>query len=157
MKVSCKYCGGFHPRGYECPKKPKRKNAQTAAFKFRSTGAWQRKREEIKQRDRYLCQICIRGLYIDGGPKLTYRETHVHHIIPIAEDWDRRLDAGNLLTVCAYHHEMAEAGEIPRAELLKTAQEQEGTSPGACENLNAKSVNTNSGPLFMIKSQNESR
>ena len=37
---------------------------------------------------------------------------------------------------------MAEAGEIPRAELLKTAQEQEDTSPGAGVVFAPKGENT---------------
>ena len=41
----------------------------------------------------------------------------MHHIIPIEENYDKRLDENNLITLCRYHHEMAESGEIPREEL----------------------------------------
>uniref|UniRef100_UPI0013DE6288 HNH endonuclease n=1 Tax=Mediterraneibacter glycyrrhizinilyticus TaxID=342942 RepID=UPI0013DE6288 len=49
----------------------------------------------------------------------------VHHIVPIAEDWERRLDDENLITLCSKHHEMAERGEIKRKKLLSIAKEQE--------------------------------
>ena len=42
----------------------------------------------------------------------------VHHIVPIEEDYTKRLDSSNLITLCRYHHEMAEANEISKEELL---------------------------------------
>jgi hypothetical protein len=41
----------------------------------------------------------------------------VHHIVPLAEDLGRGLDMDNLITVCDYHHRLAEEGEIPRTVL----------------------------------------
>ena len=38
----------------------------------------------------------------------------VHHIIPIEEDDDRKLDDDNLITVCRVHHEQCENGRISR-------------------------------------------
>lgn len=71
-----------------------------------------------------MCQICIRKLY---NTQQQYNFTHieVHHIVPIHEDWDRRLDDDNLISLCAYHHKMADSGQIPRDELLAIAEEQE--------------------------------
>ena len=37
--------------------------------------------------------------------------------MPIEEDYNKRLDDNNLITLCRYHHKMAETGEIPREEL----------------------------------------
>ena len=37
--------------------------------------------------------------------------------IEIEEDYDKRLDSDNLITLCRYHHEMAEKGNISRKEL----------------------------------------
>ncbi len=45
----------------------------------------------------------------------------VHHIIPLEEDFNLRLDDANLLTVCSLHHEMCECGEISRDLQLKLA------------------------------------
>ena len=49
----------------------------------------------------------------------TYKELEVHHIIPLEEDYNKRLDSDNLITLCRYHHELAEKGEISREELQK--------------------------------------
>jgi len=41
----------------------------------------------------------------------------VHHIEPIANAWDKRLEDDNLISLCRYHHELAEKGTIPAKEL----------------------------------------
>ena len=48
------------------------------------------------------------------------------HIFPVEEDWDKRLDNNNLLTICEKHHIMAEQGDIPREVIKKIICEQEG-------------------------------
>ena len=48
-------------------------------------------------------------------------ETHdleVHHIVPIKENWDKRLSDDNLITLTRLVHEQAEDGTISREELL---------------------------------------
>lgn len=45
--------------------------------------------------------------------------------MPIKEDYELRLEDSNLITVCEYHHELAEQGTIPREELLDIVQAQE--------------------------------
>ena len=49
------------------------------------------------------------------------RDTSVHHIVPLVEDYEKRLDDDNLITLCSRHHEMAEKGDIDRRELLVSA------------------------------------
>lgn len=124
MLRSCKYCGRIHDSKYQCSSKPVRRKIRTKQNSFRSTEVWKRKSLEIRERDRYLCQICIRKLY---GTTQQYnnREIEVHHIVPIAEDWDGRLDNDNLISLCGRHHEMAEAGKISQAELKEIARQQE--------------------------------
>ena len=63
-----------------------------------------------------MCQICLLDKYKTDF-KYTYKELEVHHIIPIEEDYSKRLDSDNLITLCRYHHEMAEKGLISREEL----------------------------------------
>lgn len=130
MKISCKYCGRIHERSYDCgcrPKQIKRKHEKDA---FRSTYAWQRKAEEIKERDKYLCQICIRNLY-NTTSRINSIDLSVHHAIPLKESYDKRLDNDNLITVCGKHHEMAEKGIIPLFEIQKIIAEQgESIPPG---------------------------
>lgn len=122
---SCQYCGRIHDSKYDCGKKPKRlKKKSTKAYKFRSTIEWQDKRQEIKERDNFVCQICIRNLY---EPERQYETDNlsVHHAIPIENDWEKRLDDDNLITSCDRHHEMMEDGRIPYQVVQKIISEQE--------------------------------
>lgn len=124
MLKSCQYCGRIHDSKFICSKKPKKQKKITDIDKFRWTSKWQKKREEVKQRDLYLCQICIRELY-NTVIKYNMQELEVHHNTSINEDYNKRLDNNNLLTVCHYHHEMCESGEIPREEVQQIINEQE--------------------------------
>ena len=124
MLKSCSYCGRIHDSKYICSAKPKKNRAITEADKFRWTSIWQRKREEIKKRDLYLCQICIRELY-NTITKYNTEELSVHHNIPISVEYNKRLDNSNLLTVCDYHHKMCDRGEISRNEVQIIIDEQE--------------------------------
>lgn len=132
MLKACSYCGRLHDSKYMCPQKETRiKERQThkteqgkQAKTFHNSKKWQDKREEIKARDNYCCQVCARGLH---NPSRQYEteDISVHHIIPLVEDYEKRLDNNNLITLCSRHHEMAEKGGIDRSELLRIAKEQE--------------------------------
>ena len=111
--VTCRYCG-IVPRGHQCPhKKSRQKSGDRQSDRFRKTKAWTQKSIEIRQRDRYLCQCCLHNLY-DTIDWLNYKTVEVHHITPINEDYNRRLDNDNLISLCSYHHKMADKGQIPR-------------------------------------------
>lgn len=111
--VTCRYCGVVQ-RGHICPhKKSRQKTGDRQSDRFRNTKVWQLKREEIKQRDRYLCQVCLANLY-NTINWLNYKGVEVHHITPMQEDYSRRLDNDNLISLCSYHHHMADNGEISR-------------------------------------------
>lgn len=113
MLKSCAYCGRIHDSKHDCGRKPKRIKQPTTHDRFRWSQAWQKKREEIKQRDLFLCQICrINGRYVS-------EPLEVHHIIPLADDYDTRLDNDNLITLCSRCHEQAEAGDLARAYLRR--------------------------------------
>lgn len=125
MLRSCPYCGRVHDSRYDCGRKPVRKKMKyTRADYFRRTQAWTNKSIEIKQRDNYLCQICLRKRY-NTLQQYNYTGLSVHHAVAINQDWEKRLDDGNLITLCAYHHQMAEDGEIPAGEILEIIAEQE--------------------------------
>ena len=114
--VTCAHCG-IVPRGHHCPYKTYKKKAyDTEADKFRKTKRWTNKSIEIRQRDRYLCRVCEANLY-NTVQRFNYSELDVHHIIPINEDYNKRLDNDNLITLCRYHHKMADDGKIPKEEL----------------------------------------
>jgi 5-methylcytosine-specific restriction enzyme A len=126
MLKSCKYCGGIHDRKYVCPSKPihNTRSRDTQADRFRNTNAWKKKRGDIKDRDKRLCQVCIRMLHHTIN-QYTFDDVQVHHIVPINEDYNKRLDNEYLISLCRIHHEAAEAGEIPRELLHEIAVEQE--------------------------------
>lgn len=71
-----------------------------------------------------MCQICIRKLH-NTLRQFNYDTLSVHHIVPVNEDYELRLEDCNLLTVCRMHHEMCENGLISREEQLRIAREQE--------------------------------
>lgn len=113
MLKSCKYCMRIHDSKYDCGKKPKRKKEGNEKDKFRWSRKWREKRNIIVERDNHLCLICkTNGRY-------NYSNLEVHHITSLEEDFDRRLDDDNLITLCEEHHELAESGEISKEYLYK--------------------------------------
>jgi 5-methylcytosine-specific restriction endonuclease McrA len=126
MLKSCSYCGGIHARTYQCPSKPKRIKDPTYIDKFRWSRRWATKRKQINERDKYLCQVCMRKLH-NTHQQYNFANIEVHHIVPIVEDYHKRLDDDNLICLCSYHHKMAESGEISRNELFEILKQQEKT------------------------------
>lgn len=122
--VTCKYCG-IVPRGHNCPHKKSRvKSLDSESVRFRNTKVWMRKSIEIKQRDRYLCQCCLNNIY-NTMSMLNYKAVEVHHITSIKEDYNRRLDNSNLITLCSFHHKMADKGDIPKGVLYDLVKEKD--------------------------------
>lgn len=120
--ITCSHCGVV-PRGHRCPyRKSRTKSGDRQSDRFRSTKLWTAKSIEIRQRDKYLCQICLRNRY-NTLSFLSYKTVEVHHITPIVEDYNRRLDNDNLISLCAFHHRMADNGQIPKAELYEIVKE----------------------------------
>ena len=117
MLKTCIYCGRVHPKGFVCPHKPKTQNKYDKQIDvFRGSSQWKSKRAHIFKRDLYMCRVCLEnGIYCSG-------DLSVHHITPIASDYSRRLDDDNLITLCSYHHEAAEKGEIPSEHLRALAE-----------------------------------
>lgn len=124
MLVSCSYCGRIHDKNHDCGKRPQRIRYNTDAVKFRNTSRWQKKSREIRERDNYLCQCCIREMP-GTFRKYEYDNCSVHHNVPLTEDISRGLDNTNLITLCSIHHEMAERGEISRDAIQAVIDEQE--------------------------------
>ena len=123
MLKSCRYCGRIHPSKFICPKKPKQarhRNRSNAAF--RTSYTWQKRREEIVRRDFHMCRVCNEGSYGQLGVPGLERELQVHHIEPLEERFDLRLEEYNLITCCTAHHQQAEDGEIPRDYLHQLTQ-----------------------------------
>lgn len=64
---------------------------------FYTSVKWRRKRESILRRDKYLCQICKK--YGKNTEAVI-----VHHKVEVNDDWSKRLEDDNLISVCAKHH-----------------------------------------------------
>ncbi|MBE6021667.1 MAG: HNH endonuclease [Cellulosilyticum sp.] len=131
MLKSCKYCGKIHDSKYDCGMKPRyRGKVNNKKELFRKTKAWTVRSIEIRDRDHNLCQVCKRNIRMtDDMRQYEYDNLSVHHIYSLQEDFDKRLDGLNLITVCSYHHELCENGRIDRRTQLKIASEQEGIPP----------------------------
>lgn len=120
MLKTCSICGRIHDFDKVCYNSRYKK--KTKQNKFRNTYIWQEKRNEIRERDMHICQVCLRDKY-DTDFKYNYEGLEVHHIIPLEEDYSRRLDSYNLITLCNMHHRMAEEGIIEREYLEKIVLE----------------------------------
>ena len=121
MLKSCQYCGRIHDTKTLCAQKKREQERRwaerenTPAAGFRKKNAWTEKSREIRERDHYLC-LCCKENAAGTVRRLNGKDLSVHHIVPIEEDYDMRLDDENLITVCGMHHEMCEAGEISRED-----------------------------------------
>ena len=108
---TCSRCGGLHPLGEKCYKNSKNYYQHDAEIrKFRNNAEWKKKSAEIRERDKFLCQICLKKNIFN------YKNLSVHHIQPIAENQALKLENSNLITVCERCHQDCECGKIPRAE-----------------------------------------
>ena len=121
MLKACSKCGKIHPHDFVCTANqptPEQRKAYSNAEKFRGTEAWKRKARAIRKRDMQMCQCCRYGIH---NPRIEYnsRQLSVHHIRPLETNFDRRLDDDNLITLCRYHHELAERGIISARQLAK--------------------------------------
>lgn len=116
MYKTCPRCGRLHDINYICYKREKKE--ETVPNKFRKTNAWRHKSESIRERDKHLCRCCLANIY-NTVHVYNYNKLEVHHIVPLEEDYSKRLDDDNLITLCCYHHKLADKNVIPRNILVK--------------------------------------
>ena len=80
---------------------------------FYKSKRWKQKREKILRRDEYLCQECKR--YGKTTPATT-----VHHVMPIEQNKDLKLNSNNLISLCEQcHNKMHDRGRDNLTELGK--------------------------------------
>lgn len=117
MLKSCSKCGRIHDSKEQCQIKYMTSihHRDEKIQKFRNSQKWRNCREDIKRRDKYICVYC----YYNKKAKRRFNwiNLSVHHIVPLEEDFERRLDESNLITLCRDDHELAEKGEISRERL----------------------------------------
>lgn len=61
---------------------------------FYSSIEWDVLRKAVYKRDNWTCQEC-------GN---THCMVHAHHVVPLSEDWDLRLNIDNCITLCVHCH-----------------------------------------------------
>ena len=108
MLKTCKYCGRIVNEYHKCTMKPKYEKKDKKIVAFRNSTDWKKKRTEILERDKHLCRYCLEN------KRLTYNNIEVHHIIPLKNNFELRLDNDNLISLCRMCHEEAEKGKIPK-------------------------------------------
>lgn len=130
MLKSCSTCGKIHGFDEVCPKRIEYERKRKASYdkskyernskadKFRSSKTWQRKRAEIRSRDMNICRYCFLVKH-----RITTADLSVHHIIPIDNDYSKRLSSRNLITLCRECHEKAEKGVISAEKLRELTVE----------------------------------
>lgn len=117
MMKSCSRCGKIHDFNKVCYKNTKTKEL-SMADKFRKTYKWHKKSDEIRKRDNYLCKCCRANIY-NTDHIYNFNKLEVHHIVPLNTDYSKRLDDDNLVTLCCYHHKLADDNLIPKNILIK--------------------------------------
>ncbi len=122
MKTTCKYCGIVN-KPHKCPFKPKYYRKDVDADKFRRSRTWTNKSLLIRELDNYRCVVCnSKGI-------LQYCGLGVHHIEKLTQDFDKRLDDDNLITLCEECHELADNGKIDKNKLKELVKLRETTPP----------------------------
>lgn len=95
----CSRCGKILPVGQRCTCQPAYRRDYNKFRRdkrirsFRASDTWKRVRLAVIERDEGLDQYV---LHETGELKAGFS---VHHIIPLSEDWDRRADPSNLITL----------------------------------------------------------
>jgi 5-methylcytosine-specific restriction endonuclease McrA len=137
---SCKHCSRIHSENYTCPKRPPKTSKLTDQFILRSTYKWGKFRDQIRKRDMYLCQICLR----EG--KHNCSDIEVHHAIKIDENKKLTFEPSNLLTLCRVHHDQADDGKISFVTIKEIIEDQETKchqNYQCCQDLKSKESKVN--------------
>ena len=115
----CVRCGKIVPMDHKC--NLSRTYKKTMVDKLRSKYNWTRKSMEIREKSNHLCAVCKDRNIISFG------DTQVHHIEKLNDRPDLMFDNYNLITLCRYHHKLADNGRIDKGYLKKLAKKRENT------------------------------
>lgn len=125
MLKACQYCGRIHDKRADCSAKRKtlaerdaiQRERNERITKFRSSGVWRRKANAIRSRDKDTCLVCLDEIRRTLQRSGSLAGNEVHHITPVSDNYDLRLEDKNLITLCREHHEQAESGDLSAAYL----------------------------------------
>jgi len=96
-----RYCGQHkHLEGEQKQERHKqydRQRRDKKSARFYKSQAWRRVRQQALIRDHGLCQDCLKL------ERITPADT-VHHEVEISQDWSKRLDIVNLVSLCSACH-----------------------------------------------------
>ena len=85
--------------------------SRSKARELRDTAAWRKMSIMIRERDGYVCRLCLSKGFLNN------KDLSVHHIIPVTENSDLSLDENNLITLCRQCHDLVESDESYREVL----------------------------------------
>ena len=117
---TCTYCRKIHGKEINCTAKRgyyRDKNTRYKKdkdyIKFIKSKQWNNKSQEIKLLDSHCCLVCkslglVRPVYLE-----------VHHINKVRNDYEKRLENDNLITLCVFHHKQADNNKISTNELYR--------------------------------------
>lgn len=93
------------------------RDPRSKAF-YRST-PWLKVRAAYLASIGYLCEDCVKEHERGLRPREDISvATEVHHVVPIAEDWSRRLEWANLQGLCPFHH-MGKRSKSERGRVVR--------------------------------------
>ena len=99
VSFSKKYCEVCEVKANARHKEYKRYRTDDKEQRFYSDPGWIRKREKIKYTDNGYCLICLNNNYHRAMDT-------VHHIVELKEDWNKRFDDDNLISLCESCHQV---------------------------------------------------
>ena len=96
--------------------KKNKKNYHEKFDVFYNSAEWKELRAEKFYNANGLCEMCWKEKVVRAG-----RE--VHHIVPIEDDWSKRLQYDNLILLCPDHHNQMHERMSPLQKFLKEWEE----------------------------------
>ena len=99
VSVSKKYCEVCEAKSNYRHKEYIKYRKDIREQSFYSSDPWRLKREKIKDKDNGCCLLCL------NEHKSKSMDT-VHHIIELKEDWNKRFEEDNLISLCESCHQV---------------------------------------------------
>ena len=99
VSISKKYCEVCEAKANARHKEYKRYRTDDKEQRFYSDPDWIRKRDKIKYTDNGYCLRCL-----NNNDHRTIDT--VHHIVELKEDWSKRFDDDNLISLCESCHQV---------------------------------------------------
>lgn len=99
VSISKKYCEVCEAKVNNRHKEYKKYRKDIKEQSFYSSDPWRLKRDKIKDKDNGCCLLCL------NEHKIKSMDT-VHHIIELKEDWDKRFEEDNLISLCESCHQV---------------------------------------------------